>query len=432
MDDAVDLAVDFDATANWTARPPPPPGSPGARWLTRERVIGYATILAITELALFAFCVAGAHGLIVPLDHPTSTDFVSFHAAGALANAGTPWLAYDHAAHHAAEHAAIGFEAEYNYFYYPPVFLLLCAPLAWLPYLPAFILFQGAGGVACFFALRLIRRDLPLVVFLAFPGLWWAIGTGQNALLTAALFAAGTALLERRPWLAGACLGALCYKPHFGVLIPVALIAGGHWKAVLGSAGSVLGLVAASIACFGVATWQAFLAAAAASGDVYAGHAIFMGGLTSPYGALMVAGAQKGTAFAAQAVATLLAAVVVGLVWRKAARRSLPIRAAVLLAATPVAVPLLMFYDLMLVLVALVWLSRATPPERAPGWLTGVAIAVFLGPLLSGNLASNAHWLTAFFTASAAFVLTLVVAWRDRAAMATPRRTGVSVATEPA
>lgn len=387
-------------------------------WLTRQRVLSYATILAIAEMALFAFCVAGSHGLIVPLDHPTSTDFVSFHAAGALANAGTPWLAYDHAAHSAAEQASIGIQTEYNYFYYPPVFLLLCAPLAWLPYLPAFILFQAAGALACYAALRLIRRDLPVVVFLAFPGVWWAIGTGQNALLTAALFAAGTALLERRPWLAGVCFGALCYKPHFGLLIPVALIAGGHWRAFLGAAGAVLGLVAASLVCFGMATWDAFLAAIAASGDVYAAQAIFMGGLTSPYGALMVFGVDRHVAFVAQAAVIVFCAATVAKVWRGGALVPLPVRAAVLLAATPVAVPVLMFYDLMLVLVALIWLSAAARVVRTPNWLTGVAVLVFVGPLLSGNLATNSHWVLAFCTASGAFALTLAIAWRS---MTSPR-----------
>ena len=53
---------------------------------------------------------------------------------------------------------------------------------------------------------------------------------GVRTLMTAGVFAAGVALVERRPWVAGVCLGALCYKPHFGLLIPVALIAGGHWR----------------------------------------------------------------------------------------------------------------------------------------------------------------------------------------------------------
>jgi alpha-1,2-mannosyltransferase len=379
-------------------------------WLTRERVLAYATILAIVEMGLFAFCVAGAHGLIVALDHQPSTDFVSFHAAGALADAGTPWLAYDRAAHHAAEQAAIGMPTAYNYFYYPPVFLLICAPLAKLPYVTAFILFQAIGAAACFAALRLIRRDLPPAVFLAFPGLWWAIGTGQNALLTAALFAAGTALIQRRPWLSGLCFGALCYKPHFGLLVPIALIAGGYWRTVLSAAATAVTLIGASIFLFGTATWAAFLRAAASSGDVYAAHAIFMGGLTSPYGVLMSEGAGPETAFAVQAVVTLFCACAVALVWRS--RAAMPIKAAILLAATPVAVPVLMFYDLMLVFVALVWLSQV-PMRGAAPLRSAVTALVFLLPLLSGNLSTQTHWMLAAVTASAAFGLTLAIAWRS-------------------
>jgi hypothetical protein len=166
-------------------------------------------------------------------------------------------------------------------------------------------------------------------------------------------------------------------------------------------------LIAASIALFGAASWTAFFTAAAASGDVYAAHAIFMGGLTSPYGVLMTIGAGRETAFAAQAVVTVLCASVVALVWR--CRAPLPSRAAILLAATPIAVPVLMFYDLMLVLVALVWLSRVptvNPVRHA------VTAAVFLG-LLSGNLTTENHWLLAAATASAAFGLSLAVVWRS-------------------
>jgi len=395
------------------ARPP---------WLNRGRLTGYATMAAITEIGLFAFCVAGAHGLIVPMDHQTTTDFVSFHAAGALTAAGTPWLAYDRAAHEAAETAAVGFASAYNYFYYPPVFLLICGLLARLPYLVAFVVFQAVSAVACFRALRLIRPDLPLVLFLAFPGVWWAIGTGQNALLTAALFAAGTAWLGRRPWLAGLCLGALCYKPHVGLLIPVALIAGGHWRAVAGAAAAVIGLCAASLLLFGVRTWEAFFHQAMTAGDVYSGH-VFMGGMTSPYGVLMTLGAGRGVALPVQAVVTVVASVLVAIVWRRGA--PMPVRAGLLLAATPVAVPVLMFYDLMLVFAALVWLTlvpsapgvAADPlgPAAArshPGpWRAWIMALIFLGALFSGNLGDEMRWMTAAISAALAFGLSVTLAW---------------------
>ena len=372
----------------------------GSRPISRKRVLTAASILAVTECALFIFLAAGAHGLIVPLDQPNSTDFVSFHAAGALANAGTPWLAYDRLAHHAAQQAASGIGVPYNYFYYPPVFLLLCSPLARLPYLVSFVVFQALSGVACLAALRLARRDLPLIIYLAFPGFWWAIGTGQNALLTAALFTAGLAWIDRRPLLAGLCFGALCYKPHFGLLIPVALIAGSHGRAMIGAVISVLSLTAASVAVFGLATWQAFFTAAANAAHVYAAEAIFMHGLTSPYGVLMVLGVGREAAVIAQIGVIMAAAAIVAWTWR-ANRAPLPVRAAILLAATPIAVPVMMFYDLMLVFAALVWLSKS--PNRPIVLMT----AVFLGPLLSGNLSIDGGLMVAAITAAAAFALAL-------------------------
>ena len=162
-------------------------------------------------------------------------------------------------------------------------------------------------------------------------------------------------------------------------------------------------MLAASLVLFGTETWTAFLTAAAGAGEVYAANAIFMSGLTSPYGALMALGAPRGIAFAAQGVVILFAALVVGLVWRRAV--ALPPRAAILLAATPVAVPVLMFYDLMLVLVALVWLNQLTSSRAS--WETPLLAAVFLGPLLSGNLSTGTHWVIAAVTAAGAFALVL-------------------------
>src|SRR5580704_18221633 len=113
-------------------------------WLSRDGVRAYATILLVVELAVFAFLVAGTHGWIVPLGTPTTTDFVSFYAAGALADAGTPALAYDQSAHLAAEEAVVGKGIEYQYFNYPPVYQALFAPIAYLPYLAAFVAFETA------------------------------------------------------------------------------------------------------------------------------------------------------------------------------------------------------------------------------------------------------------------------------------------------
>jgi hypothetical protein len=59
------------------------------------------------------------------------------------------------------------------------------------------------------------------------PAVFINIAHGHNGFLTAALFGGGLLLLERREMLAGILFGLLCYKPQFGVLIPLALAAGG-------------------------------------------------------------------------------------------------------------------------------------------------------------------------------------------------------------
>lgn len=335
--------------------------------LDRRHIGLYCAILFPAELAMAAFFVAGTYGLIVPLDQPTSTDFVSFYAAGSLVDAGTPALVYDRAAHFAAEQGATAPGILYNYFYYPPVFLLLCAGLARLPYLAAFYAFETATLALYLFVASAIlgeRRWTSLIALVAFPPLLWNFGYGQNAFLTASLFGAGMLLIERRPAIAGLLLGCLCYKPHFGLLIPVALAAGRHWRAFGGAALSVAALVALSVLLFGAETWHQYFNAAIASPAVYEGH-VKTAGFVTPFGAVLMLGGAPRLAYAIQGLAFLAAVSLVGLIWGR--DLSLPIRAAALASATLVAVPIALFYDLLLAAIAALWLIRSgglTPAGR--------------------------------------------------------------------
>ena len=387
-------------------------------WLGAGRVRGYAAMLLAFELAAFVFFAAGTHGWIVPLPHAVASDFVSFYAAGRLANSGAAALAYDRAAHFAAEQAAVAPGIPYNYFFYPPVFLLLCAMVAWLPYLPAFLLFQTIQLVPCLLLVRRILGDgaglkpIPLWLLLTFPPVFWSLGLGQNALLTAALLAGATLAIDRRPVLAGLLFGALCFKPHFGLLLPVALGAGGHWRAFVAAAASAVGLVLVSGLLFGWGSWQAFLAAAAGAGSVYGQQgALDLAGLTSPFGLTLALGGTRIAAMAVQAVAIVATAGAVAWVWRRGL--PLPVRAAVLLAAIPIAVPIVMFYDLLLSGVAVAWLVRAGWERGFPPWQASTFLVLFALALLAGNIGS-VQLLMPPAAAALAFALALRQAWHDR------------------
>jgi len=356
----------------------PSPAHIPSELLSWQRIRVGCGILLATEIAVFLFMAAGTHGLIVPLPKPTSTDFVSFYAAGSLANAGTPALAYDQAAHYAAEQRATQEGIEYNFFYYPPPFLLLCAAIAHLPYIVGFLVFEAGTLLFYLLVARHIlgdRNSAALVPLLAFPPVLWTLGLGQNALLTAGLFGLATLLVDRRPALAGVFFGALCYKPHFALLVPVALAAGGHWRALLATflAGAALCLL--SLAVFGWETWRDYLSAAAASPAVYQSGRISFPGFINPFGAVLLLGGTPTMAYRVQAVTILAAAALVAYVWRQ--DLSLPIRSATLAAATLAALPIGLFYDLMLAAIATAWLLRGEGRYRLEEWEKLVLAGLF-------------------------------------------------------
>jgi len=323
-------------------------------------------------------------------------------------------LVYDRQAHHAAEQADTEIGIPYNFFYYPPVFLLICALLGRLPYLAAFYVFEAVTCASCVLAVRRILPSISIRFLAAFPPVFWTWGTGQNAFLSAFLFVTGTTAIDRYPVLAGMAFGSLCYKPHFGLLIPVALAAGGHWRAFAAAGFTVGGLVLASGLLFGWDTWAAFFAAAAGAGSVYGAHAIDMAGLTSPYGAILVWDGGMALACSVQVAAALAVAACVAAAWR--CRLSLPVRAALLTAGTPVAVPVLLFYDLMLDGIAIAWLIAAGRDRGFPPWQKTLLALLFLMPMLSGNLDSHSKLLIAPSAAALGFALALEQArheWRQ-------------------
>jgi alpha-1,2-mannosyltransferase len=357
---------------------------------TRRCIISCCAILLAAEIAIFLVIVAGTYGLIVPLSRPTTTDFVSFFAAGKLADAGAPQLAYDRQAHYAAEQQAAKQGVPYNFFYYPPIFLIICAALARLPYLLAFVVFEAATLALYLLVAKHIvgnKGGADLVPVLAFPPVFWTIGMGQNAFLTAALFGAATLFIDRRPAVAGMLFGGLCYKPHFALLVPVALIAGRHWRAFAATFASAALLSSVSLFLFGRPTWDAFLIAAAASPGVYESGRIALGGFVTPFGAVLLLGGGPAVAYAVQAIAAISAAVLVAVVWHRA--DALPIRASVLAAATLVAVPLAIVYDLMLASIAGLWLIRGGE-IRLRGW--GGWMLAGLSALSLNPRALAEHW----------------------------------------
>ena len=352
-------------------------------WLRTGTVARRARILLVINLILAAWAVTVLQRP-APGAQPATGDFVSFYAAGSLALQGRPGDAYDPAAHQRAEADAVGPGRSYQFFYYPPPYLMLCSALATLPYLPAFAVFEAATLGLLLLVLRRVCGWVDwrtwLWPVLAFTPLFWTVGLGQNAFLSAALLAGGTLLVDRRPLLAGLLFGLLCYKPHFGLLVPVALAAGGRWRCFMAAGAAVAGLVAASWLLYGSATWIAYLHGFLDSGQTYGSGRIAFAGMVSLFGAARLAGLPVASALAVQGVAALFAAGVVAWVWRRS--RSQAVRSATLLAGTMLAVPVVLLYDQMITLVALAWLAREVRTAGALPWERSVLAGAYLLPLL--------------------------------------------------
>jgi alpha-1,2-mannosyltransferase len=351
--------------------------------------VAYRRIFLVVEVLAGLALVLTSRGGIDRFGHPIGTDFLSFHAAGKLAAGPDPGAVYRPVRHLAVERQIIGSDRiPYYAFFYPPVFLLLCRPLAALPYFAALAVWLGATALALACALRsIVRQPGTVTTLLAFPATFINVGHGQNGFLSAALFAAGTLGLERRPFLAGLVLGSLCYKPQLAILLPVALVFGRNWRALAGAAMSAFGLAALAALAFGPAIWGDFLTLLSEAQSTFAAGGVDFAKMTSVSAAIRLLGGGPGLANAAQLLAILGAAVATALTWR--AGGSVGARAAVLLGGSLVAAPLLLSYDLMLAAVAVTWLMRDAQRIGYLPWEKTLLAGVFVLPLLAEPVAAT-------------------------------------------
>jgi len=313
--------------------------------------LGYAVALAGSWL--------GGNWLLDAQGQPIANDFVNVWAAGDLALHGRAPDAYDWTLHKAAEVRAVGHDFK-NYYgwHYPPTFLFAAAALALMPYTVAALTWLAATLCAYAAALRaIIGSNAGIFVALGFPAVLWNAAAGQNGFFTAALVGGTLTLLDRRPTLAGICLGLLTYKPHFGLLFPVALIAGCRWRVIAIASLVTAIMVALSAIAFGRASWQAFFDWMPVTTRVVMGEgAADWSRLESLFGLVRVLGGGETLAWSVQAAAALALAGAIGWLWRTSAE--FEIKAAALSCAALLATPYIYMYDQVMLAVPVAFLLR--------------------------------------------------------------------------
>jgi Glycosyltransferase family 87 len=341
-------------------------------------LICFALIVAHT--VYLAACYTQGSWLVAPDGGGVQSDFVNVWAAGRLVLLGNPAAAYDWPVHKAMEVVAVGHPFEgYFGWHYPPTFLFVAAALNLLSYVPAYVVWVFGTFPAYLLSIRTIVGDrIGYLLAAAFPAVLSNFIVGQNGFLTAALIGGALVTLIERPIIAGVLIGLLTYKPHLGLLFPIALAASGHWRAFITAAIVALLMALGSWIAFGSATWLAFFGSIG-----HTSHAFLSNGwadfdkLQTVFGLTRVLGGGESLAWTLQGIVALIVAVGVALLWRS--RVEYDIKAAALATGCMLATPYLYLYDLVVLAVPLAFLFRL---GRARGFLPHEAASIGFACLL--------------------------------------------------
>ena len=367
-------------------------------WLTPSRLLLYcSTMIVIYAIVLCAWAWATG-GFSRPDVSRPGIDFSVFWAASHVLLHGAPWQVYNHLAFAKAE-AMLLPTFKFGSFLpwlYPPAFLFAIAPLSLLPLAVSYLLFVGVGALL-FTRVTLRVSELgqaigkPRVAALFVAGspcVFVAAAVGQNSLLTAACAALAVRWVDRRPILAGFCIGLLAIKPQVGIVFPFVLIAAGAWRTFIVAGISALSITALGVIAGGMETLHLFLANADFVRSVIIDHFFhFWRGSPTAFAALRMSGAGLALARFGQAWVAIAAIAAACHVWRSTSDTRL--RCSVLVVSTLVANPYVWHYELTWLGIALACIASLGFEQ---GWLRGEQEVLGFAWLLPLYEYFNPYW----------------------------------------
>jgi len=381
---------------------PPVPRTP-----PRDLLLAFAQVVAVALLVSFAVLM---YQWIFndPREVGTAGDFTSFWTASDLTLQGRPQDAYDEPPHFAAQKALFrNQDRGYLTFMYPPTYLLLCLPLALVPFAPMVAIWIASTTAAWLASIFALLRPRHAVLFCAYPAVFTNAGYGQNGALSAALLGGAAWAMDRRPILAGIFVGLLSYKPHLGLLLPLALAVTGRWRCFLAASITVLALAALTTLVIGPDIWSAYIARGPdARRWLESDDPDYLDKWITLFGAIRLRGGSLAVAYAAQAAAGIFAAVAV----LATVRRTTPGVAiiAAVTAAIPFCSPFMLEYDLLILSVPIAWLiAEGTRGTFLPAELSVILVAWFAPALFKVTAWQHSFKLLVLFSSAALLLAVL-------------------------
>lgn len=315
-------------------------------------------------------------------------DYIAQWAAGMRVNNGQAALVYNWAEQVALQTKLIGATKPADFYvFYPPHFLFTTPVFTALKPVPAYVAFLITTIALYAVILNLVVRDWlkAIPAALAGGGAYFCMLWVQNGFLMGALLLGALVVLPHKPRMAGVLLGILTIKPQLGLLVPLALAAGGQWRTFVWAAGTFLILALSAELILGPGIWATFMRSMSDTvGFLEAGTLWFK--MQTPFALALPLLGERG-AYLVQGLVAVGVAVIVVSLWRD---RQVPydLKAAGLIAGTMLVSPYLYPYDAVVLTGAALLLLRTNP--RLP-WPDRVAIlAVILMPGLARVLFSAA------------------------------------------
>lgn len=149
---------------------------------------------------------------------------------------------------------------EHSYFIRPTFYGLLLKPLSWMPYLPAYVVFQVFSvGVCLLYFLRTYARqwkDIYVFAVMSVPVISNIVNGHDVTLLLAFCTASLMLARKNRDFLAGLVFALCAIKFHLFILTPVAMLAHKRWRIFWGAVVGEFGLFLLGLTGGG---WSVFL-----------------------------------------------------------------------------------------------------------------------------------------------------------------------------
>ena len=355
-------------------------------WLNRRRIVIYSWSFVALYFIVAGLSYSSGKGINDFRGKALGSDYLCFYAASELAREGDISGVYNINQVYRKEVDLAGEQADMAGFYYPPTFLLLVLPLAYLPYIISLVIWVSTTLV---FYAALLRRIAPdpatLGLALAFPGAFQNAIHGQNGFLTTALLGWGLFLLREHPVLAGISLGLLTYKPHLALLVFIALVAGRYWKALAAAAFSAGVFALASAAVFGLDAWLSFMGQMPFVSYITESGYLPWVKMSTVFAASRLIGVGIQTSYILQGIIAFCVIILVFWVWHR--EMSYYLKASVLIAGIFLATPYSFQYDLALLAAAIAFYGWEVYKKGCLPYEKAVLFAVWVMPLINDPIA---------------------------------------------